>query len=397
MSPSIAERAATEPALEVTSPRRGALGSEGWEYVGVETDYLTHNLHRYSSKFIPQIARRSIEALSSVGDLVLDPFCGSGTTLLEAALAKRASCGIDINPLACLLSRAKTSPIALPLLREAIREHRAAVQDWVTQSRDGQFTLRGDPPPPFEHPYEKELRKWFQPQVLNELWLVQSAIKLIESDPVRDLCAISFSDTLRRVSNAHPGYANVMFDRNAPTKGRVMEAYLRRLEINQHAVEELSAHPEIVEYRPAVLIGEAAAIPLANSSVDLIVTHPPYIASVPYAEYLVLSLLWFAIDPRDLDGRLLGGRRARQDVAQRFLAGMEQSFAEMRRVLRDGAFAVVVIGNPVVRGAQVDLNGLFKEMAARCGFVLSESILRTKTNMRANKMREEFVLAFRRA
>ena len=82
-----------------------------WDYTDANTQFLTHNIHRYSGKFIPQIAARAISLLTQPGDLVVDPYCGSGTTLLESALLGRRAVGVDLNPLAVLITRVKTTPI----------------------------------------------------------------------------------------------------------------------------------------------------------------------------------------------------------------------------------------------------------------------------------------------
>ena len=76
-----------------------------------DTRYLTHNYHPYPCKFVPQIPQSMITKYSKEGDLVLDPFCGSGTTLTEASLLNRNGIGIDLNPVAVLSSKVKTTPL----------------------------------------------------------------------------------------------------------------------------------------------------------------------------------------------------------------------------------------------------------------------------------------------
>lgn len=85
-----------------------------------QTGYLTHIYHRYPAKFIPQLAQRLIATCSEAGEWVLDPFMGSGTTLVEAKLLGRPSVGVDINPVAYLVSRAKVTPISPSYLREKV-------------------------------------------------------------------------------------------------------------------------------------------------------------------------------------------------------------------------------------------------------------------------------------
>src|SRR3989338_11522591 len=75
------------------------------------TTYLTHNFHTYPAKFIPQIPKSTIKTLTKEGDTILDPFCGCGTTLVEAKLLNRCAIGVDLNPVATLISKAKTNKI----------------------------------------------------------------------------------------------------------------------------------------------------------------------------------------------------------------------------------------------------------------------------------------------
>src|SRR4030042_1773477 len=84
-------------------PRAHDLSGEFRKYIGRQVSYATHGIHRYPAKFIPQIPRFCMESYSKVGDTILDPFVGSGTTLLEAYISGRDSMGIDIHPLARLI------------------------------------------------------------------------------------------------------------------------------------------------------------------------------------------------------------------------------------------------------------------------------------------------------
>ena len=76
-----------------------------------DTNYLTHCYHRYPAKFIPQLARRLILENSSDGDIVCDPFYGSGSTILESILQNRIALGTDINPVAHMITMVKTTPL----------------------------------------------------------------------------------------------------------------------------------------------------------------------------------------------------------------------------------------------------------------------------------------------
>jgi hypothetical protein len=83
-----------------------------WDFTGESTQYLTHTFHSYPARFIPQIPNTFIQLFTQEGDTVLDPFMGCGTTLVEAMLLKRKAVGVDMNPLACLISKAKTTAVS---------------------------------------------------------------------------------------------------------------------------------------------------------------------------------------------------------------------------------------------------------------------------------------------
>ncbi|PIU58049.1 MAG: repressor LexA [Deltaproteobacteria bacterium CG07_land_8_20_14_0_80_38_7] len=82
-----------------------------WDYKGEKTKTFTHGLHTYPAMFIPQVAKRLIQTYSQKGDVVCDIFCGSGTALVESRLSGRNSVGIDLNPFAVFLAKAKTTEV----------------------------------------------------------------------------------------------------------------------------------------------------------------------------------------------------------------------------------------------------------------------------------------------
>ena len=82
-----------------------------WDFRRVNTKTLTHGFHNYPAMMIPQVAGRLLDIFSKKGDQVLDPFCGSGTVLVESKLRGLNSFGIDINPLAILLAKVKTTSL----------------------------------------------------------------------------------------------------------------------------------------------------------------------------------------------------------------------------------------------------------------------------------------------
>ncbi len=374
---------------------------EEWDYAEADTQHLTHGIHRYSGKFIPQIASRAIQILTQPGELVLDPYCGSGTTLVEAALVGRAALGLDLNPLAVLIAGCKVTPISVRDLADLCKsfaqlvaaivdregslfEPSAAHSKLITEARDD--ARRQDP----------WFRKWFQEDVLDDLLVIDHSIGNLEDPRLRTVARVAFSDILRRSSNAHQGYPNVMFDKRSRKKERPGKAFQRVLESICEMVQTLASAP--VDWsKVSVREGNATSTGLEDDSVDAIVTHPPYVGSIPYAEYGVLSLKWLGADPKKLDRVLTGGRRQSPDVVQRFRHDYALMFQEAFRVLRPGRHFFVMVGNPVVKGSVVDLAHMTRALAVEAGFRMVAATSRKGINRRANKMGEEALLFFQKA
>lgn len=389
----------TRPPATITQDISTEVLSPSWEYKGADTQYLTHNIHRYSGKFIPQIAARAISLLTQPGDLVVDPYCGSGTTLLESALLGRRAIGVDLNPLAVLISRVKTTPIAEGTLNILLHTLDNAltmggVDDSLPLFRNsvGVMAIELEQDRRLHHEW---YRKWFQPHVLGDLLAIDSVIEELEDQALKDVAQVAFSNILRRSSNAHSRYPNVMFDKNSPTKRSPIPSFLKTLKRNVEMVASLSnVSASWSDVR--VLHGNAIDLSMADGTVDAVITHPPYVGSVPYAEYGALSLRWFGCDPKQLDRELTGGRRQSRDVIQRFEIGYGHMLKESYRVLRPGRYAFLLVGNPIVRGEIVDLVQMTLKLAGAAGLELAAHTERRGINRRANNMGAEHLLFFRK-
>ena len=370
---------------------------DSWEYSDANTQYLTHNVHRYSGKFIPQIAGRAIDLLTKPGDLVLDPFCGSGTTLLEAAIRGRHSIGYDLNPLAVLITQVKITPVEssqLQHLRETMRKVVASI------GSNSDLPLFSDLAPVSELQgrgigFGEWFTKWFQPHVLVDLRGLYSAIEALENLKLQRIALVAFSNILRKCSNAHSGYPNVMFDKRAPLKRSPLPAFLKSL---NETIEAVSSIDGVLSNQVETRVehGNSEKLKLSDSSIDAVVTHPPYIGSVPYAEYGALSLMWLGSDPKALDAVLTGGKRQSKDVVRNFENSYRRIIGECHRVLKHGHYAFFMVGNPTVKGELVDLREMTFKLAKEHSFKFIGETLRHGSNRRANKMDVEFLLFFQK-
>ena len=390
-----------EAAVSNESALRQDVTAASWDYSEADTKHLTHNIHRYSGKFIPQIARRAISLISLPGELVLDPYCGSGTTLVESALLGRRSYGVDLNPLAVLIAQTKVTPIPAADLRWLHEELTQTIAPLHLDDSLPLFrALNSNAPAGADMELDPRLNdewysKWFQPKVLKDLVAIDHAIGRLNCAAHQNVARIAFSDILRKTSNAHSGYPNIMFDKNAPERPRPVRSFLKALDDVCDMVaslEKADARWESVRVERA----NATDLQLEDCSIDAIVSHPPYIASIPYAEYGALSLKWLGTDPKELDRELTGGRRHSPNVVMRFREDYGRMLQEASRVLRPGRYAFLMVGNPVVRGKPIDLAAMTLELARPANLDLVVRTERKGINRRANKMGREQLLFLRK-
>jgi DNA modification methylase len=368
-----------------------------WELPDADTRYGTHSFHPYSAKYIPQIPHYLISNLTKKGDTVLDTFLGSGTTLVVSKKLNRNAIGVDLNPLACLISKVKTITITqekikkIKKLSQVIKIDILALrgQTNLFNFQEGSKTIKD---PKFSE-LNYYVEKWFQSNVIAELSIIKEGIDKSKDKTVRDFALVAFSSILRGVSNTASGFGNLMISKNPPKRKRIFEKFesallsmLEKIDENEIDSKGIAIHNK--DCRNLSFI--------EDNSIDLICTHPPYMASVPYAEYQRLSLWWLGFNQKQLDSELIGGKRSRKDTAERFNKDMELVIKEMYRVLKPKKYCCIVIGNPVYRGKMWELNKIQKEQAIEAGFEFLGEIVRGKYKETVGKMKQEFILVFKK-
>jgi DNA modification methylase len=370
-----------------------------WELEDANTRYYTHGYHPYSAKYIPQIPNRLISSFTEKNDLVLDTFIGSGTTLVESKILGRNAIGIDVNPLACLISKVKTTTLQksaraeiskiLILLKEDILDLRGNTMTFNSGEKrviiDNSLTKTLHP----------NISKWYHQNVIHELLTIKSRIDTVGNKDVKDFLLVSLSSILRSVSNATSGFGNLMINRQALPKTRIYEKFVLIVRDMLKSMSEFDKEATNSDIR--IFNHDSRRIGfIDDETIDFICTHPPYMAAVPYAEYQKLSLWWLGFSQYELEKRLIGGRRSRADTPDRFFHDINMALMEMKRVLRKKKYCCIIIGNPVYNGKIWNLNDFIKKNAKDIGFVLLTEIKRRKYRSTMGKMKEEFILIFRK-
>jgi DNA modification methylase len=326
-----------------------------------------HGFHTYPARMHPQTAGRLVRAATERGALVLDPFCGSGTVLVEAMIAGRRGAGTDLNPLAERLARLKTVRWESGD-REALGARARAVAAFADERRARRAGATRRYPP--------EDVALFDPHVLLELDSIRSAVVSLDAPPpVRDALALVLSAILvklsRRASDTSAGAAPRRLAAGYPAR-----LFIRKTEelASRLAAFELLVPAEIPPAR--VALDDAARLrTIAASTIDAIVTSPPYVATYDYLEHHALRMRWLDLDTRPFASGEIGSRRryAPLDAAGARAAWSRELGAALRamsRVCRKGAPIAILLADSAVQGEALRADTMIAPLADEAGLVV---------------------------
>ncbi len=352
-----------------------------WDFADAQTGYLTHSLHPYPAKYIPQIPNALIQELSSVGDTVLDPFCGSGTTLVEALLLKRHAVGVDANPLACLIARAKTTRVTEADV-ESLRHLAEQAASLAAQRASETMLLFADAD--ISHviacrPNFEGLDFWFEPHVIDELSILKSLCLGLESQAARQIALTAFSSIIVTVSRQDSDTRYVRREKNI-RPGDTTQRFLRALESAISRAVELT---DLVEPRFSCKVIHANTLDAPEvGPVDLVVCSPPYPNAYSYHLYHRTRMLWLDMDQPSFKQAEIGSHR-KYSKKGNGAADADTFRAELTRILswlaghvRIGGYVCFVIGDSILKGELVHNDQLLAEAAAKTGYSLEANLTR---------------------
>ena len=404
---------------------------------------LTHRLHSYPATLLRNIPAffLAVPNLAPDGAVIGDPFCGSGTVLLESLCAGFDSYGLDVNPLATLISRVKTKrldPARLARMHRTLLSHHSD-------------HLESSVPPVVN------VQHWFYPTVIEQLAQIEANLQTLPTGPYRDFFRVCFSSCVRRVSLANPRVSvPVRLRPDAyPSHHPLHKTLTNRLSELQN-IDVWSVFSDVIDDNRA-RVSQLSSIPDPPTSTvrtgdvrswkfngrpssrpcTLVITSPPYLGAQKYVRATGLSLNWLRLaapsDLRSLERTTVGRehinadeyipfdgfprnlRRVLENIALRnplraqiaahYVADLRQFFEQLPTWLAPKGHCVLVIGPNTVCGLPFNTPIVALSLAHSYGFSLSLELvdtivsrgLMTRRNSNAAPINREHVFVLRRS
>ena len=330
-----------------------------------------HRLHPYLGKFVPQLVEVLLERYVAPGGRVLDPFAGSGTTLVQALESGRDATGVDIAAFNALLMRVKTARYNLFALEHDLRDACARLE--LLEPDAGGVADAG-----------AYLQRWYAPRALSELLAFRTLIHQYEHADVLRVVLARAARSARRTT-----HFDLDFPR-APQRGPYWchkhkrecrpvdraEHFLRRYALDTVARVKAFARVRAKGRSATVLHGDARELEL-RGPYDGIVTSPPYPGLIDYHEQHRYAYELLGLD--DLGSLELGKGSTKASIAD-YVEGVACVLARSADQLREGARVLIVVN---------DRRDLYPEVLERSGLRL-EHRLRRHVNRRTGRRAGEF-------
>jgi DNA modification methylase len=316
------------------------------------TGYATHGLFPYRGKFHPQLIKGLLNILSiHPGEIVLDPMCGSGTLNVEASIIGIDSIGIEKSPFCVLMSRVK---------HEALKVDSSQLSAIFNDMSQNYETLISSKGLPADFSYHGG-------------FAADKAITLL-----------TFLDAM--------GYARRCSKSIDALFPSVVKRYVGQIDSFIQAREKLNLKLGKAKFE----IGDARNLPLENSSIDAIITSPPYSFAIDYVENDQPQLEYLGYNISKLKDEMIGLKgKTRKEKLVNYFIDMDRVLSEMSRVLKVGKYAVIIIGSNDIQTGGIRLEAKIEEMAINHSFVLDQKIAKPIKGIQ-NTMKDEYILFLRK-
>ncbi|MHB8552464.1 MAG: DNA methyltransferase [Thermoplasmataceae archaeon] len=376
-----------------------------WTFLNEDTREFTHIYHDYPARMIPQIPRNILTLLQeNEGNVLFDPYCGSGSSLVEGLLAGLNVIGTDINPLAKLISDTKTDFSIAPM----------DLENEIYRFVD--FTLNPTGKPKIIK--KDNLSFWFKESSIKGLGYILRFIDRIEDQKIRNFFKVSASETIRESSNTRKDefklyrYSKERLERHNPDPFGIMKGKLFRNLKGYEAFYEKMAERNYHPTSKIFLFNTVNRIPenkIAKNSVDVVITSPPYGDShttVAYGQYSRLSSEWLGILKHNVDSISMGGKKIQTPIifdcnqldnaikevresnpkrsleVSSFYTDLERSIKNVSKVIKSGGFVCYVVANRKVAGISLPTDQAIESFFEKYGFTHVKTFTRGIPNKR---------------
>lgn len=357
-----------------------------WAFESVRsTEQWTHGYHRYPAKFLPDVVRKIIEEYAKGSNLIADLFAGCGTTLVEAKVHGISSVGVDINPVAQLITKVKTTPLAPDDLQQA---YTALVNLFDKYNESDYEDIK-------KH---ERIDYWFTPSQKTKIaFLYDTVFHLEADDDTKDFFYVCISHILKNCSWWLQSGTKPQRDMEKEPEDPFNEFKRhcnKMIGWNEKFYNELSK----IGYLGIpceIYLGDARHTSITSESIDAIITSPPYVTSYEYADIHQLTAYWmeYISDIHEFRKKFIGSsysgndslivpnskqaqkivndlsensKHIARDVAQYF-NDMQEVAKEMARVLAPNGHACIVIGNTTIKEVQIKSAEVFYEFLRNAG------------------------------
>jgi DNA modification methylase len=398
--------------LDAPSGKITDLEDIDWTFEGVDTQYLTHGIHSYPARMIPQIPSRLLdyyksEGVISEGDTVYDPFSGSGTTAVEARLHGLNAEANDVNPLACLLSLAKSVPLDLNEVNTAREDLLDSLADELREIR--QASDNGT----FDFEEEPAVRDgWFPEPQLQELWQIRQRIDDVEADYGKQIgrfFRITLSGITREVSYQRNGeYKRYRLPEEKREEHDPDVFALFQSQLNQN-IKRMRNYSEQVDHSLTTSVHYADSrtattneTTVEKNSADIVITSPPYgdhRTTVAYGQFsqdpAIIAGEHGYDEMKDVDKNGLGGSNSdlepmddleewspsfsatietlrekdgRAEDAMNFVRDYYEVMKEVAKILKPGQPAAWVVANRTMSRVNIPTHLITRELCEHIGY-----------------------------
>lgn len=365
-----------------------------------DTSYITHGYYTYPAKFIPQIAEELIKTYSQKGDTIVDVFMGSGTTMVEGLILGRKIIGTDINEIAYLVSKVKTT--ILPTTELALAYNQIEQLLKIQESTEGQLYWQKAEQIAPQH---ERIDYWFKPATKKSLTYILAIIQDIENKDIKDFYLVVFCQILKT--------ASIWLQKSVkPTRDlQKKDADVNKLFLTQ-AKKAIRKQIEfqtllktnlVLDVASSVLLQceDARKVSCSINTAALVVTSPPYVTSYEYADLHQLPLLWLGhlnelmtyrkkfigssfkdVIKNELHSKTatniisqLGNNKKSKEV-ETYFCDMYEVFTKCFSILKSTGKICIVIGNTNFKGVDILNAEVFAEQLTNIGFNISDVICR---------------------